>query len=123
MRDQDKPVRVFRNWKRDCYNIMRDGRVLASAKQVRLTAVEFLVRESGRQRMLRQGRRNVHAYAIGRLVDYTHPGDLRDLDKLAGRAVFYNPYRCSTFVDDESGCSVTHAAQAHLDEGGITYTD
>ena len=63
MIDHSKPVRVFRNWKHDCYSIMQDGRLRASAKQVRLANVEFQVRESGRQRMLVENRRNVHAFA------------------------------------------------------------
>ena len=53
MIDTTKPVRVFRNWKRGCYSIMQGGLVKASARAIRLHDVEFLVRESGRARMLR----------------------------------------------------------------------
>ena len=121
MIDHNKPVRVFRNWKRGCYNIMQNGRLLASAKQVRLSGVEFLVRESGRARMLQQGRRNIHAYAIGRLVDYTHPSDTHDLDRITGRSIFYDPYRFASFVDGDTEAPVTSAETAHFDEHGVTY--
>lgn len=69
MIDQNKPVRVFENLKHGCYSIMQNGMFRASARQVRLTDVEFRVRESGRLRMVRERRRNVHTFAVGRLCD------------------------------------------------------
>ena len=122
MIDRDKPVRVFRNWKHDCYSIMQHGKLLASAKQVRLADVEFRVRESGRKRMLRNQRKNVHAFASGELLDYVHPDESRNLEKLIGRGVFYNPYEFSTFVDNETQSPVESANVAHFDEDGVIYT-
>ena len=87
MLDPARPVRVFRNWKHHCWTIMQGGVLCASARQVRLADVAFRVRESGRQRMLRGHRKNVHAYAVGRLVDWVHPDDGRELDALEGRSV------------------------------------
>ena len=101
---------------------MQNGRLLASAKQVRLAGVEFLVRESGRKRMLERGRRNVHAYATGRLVDFVHPEDARDLGKMEGRGVFYNPYYFSSFVDNETQTPIKSAEFAHFDESGVVYS-
>ena len=54
--DKNLPVRVFKNLKHDCYSIMQRGVIKASAKQVRLSGVEFRVREAGRQRTLRENR-------------------------------------------------------------------
>ena len=121
MIDYNRPVRVFKNWKLGCYNIMQSGRLLTSAKQVRLSGVEFLVRESGRRRMLEQGRRNVHAYAVGTLVDYVHPEETRDLGKIPGRGILYNPYRFSSFVDGETETPVKKADFAQFDESGAVY--
>ncbi len=121
MIDYSKPVRVFKNWRLGCYGIMQDGKLLASAKQVRLEGVEFLVRESGRQRMLRRRRRNVHAYAIGHLSDYVHPSEQRALAPMHGRGVFYDPHRFSSFVDTETRSSVTRAESAQFDESGVVY--
>ncbi len=122
MIDPSQPVRVFRNWKHDCYSIMQGGRVRASASQVQLSGVEFLVRESGRNRMLRGLGKNVHAYAIGRLVDYVHPHDTRSLERIDGRGVFYDPYRYASFVDSDTLAPVTAAGIAHFDENGVIYT-
>lgn len=121
MFNPEQPVRVFKNWKQNCYSIMQGGRLLASARQVRLSAVEFRVRESGRQRMLKEKRRNVHAFAVGHLLDYVHPSDDRQLDEMRGRGVFYNPYLYETFVDDETRAPVAGSELAQFDEDGVVY--
>lgn len=119
--DRNSPVRVFKNPKRGCYSIMQRGVVRASARQVRLADVEFRVREAGRLRMLREKRKNVHAFAVGLLVDFVHPEDPRDIEPMAGRAVVYDPYRFAFFVDRETRAPVTGARAAHFDEHGVVY--
>lgn len=119
--DPDRPVRVFRNWKRGCWSIMQDGVLHASARQVRLADVEFLVRESGRRRMLRERRKNVHAYAVGRLVDWVHPDEHRDTAALDGRGVIYDAWRFASFVDGETHAPVRRSGAVRLDEVGVTY--
>jgi len=100
---------------------MQDGVLHASARQVRLADVEFLVRESGRQRMLRDKKKNIHAYAVGHLVDWVHPEDSRDLTVVDGRRVFYDAYRFATFVDIDSHAPVLASSDVRLDESGVTY--
>lgn len=121
MIDQNLPVRVFKNPKHGCYSIMQRGVIRASARQVRLVDVTFTVREKGRQRMIREQRRNVHAYAVGRLLDFVHPDESRQLDGVEGRGVIYNPYRFDSFVDSETQTPVVHARIAQLDESGVVY--
>lgn len=122
MIDRRLPVRVFKNHKHGCYSIMQRGVVRASARQVRLRDVEFRVREAGRQRMLREQRRNVHAFAVGRLVDFVHPGDTRDMEPMVGRGAFYDPWRFASFVDSDTEAPVTAVRVAQFDEDGVTYS-
>lgn len=121
MIDKKLPVRVFRNLKHGCYSIMQRGVIKASARQVRLHDVEFRVREAGRQRMLREQRKNVHAFAVGRLVDFVHAGDTRSIEPMAGRRAIYDPYRFPCFVDRETNAPVTAVSAAHFDEHGVVY--
>jgi len=123
MIDHDHRVHIFKNWKHNCYSIMQHGVVVASARQVRLGDVEFRVRESGRDRMLKQQKKNLHAYAIGRLLDFVHPSQDDDLESVEGRSVFYNPYRFAYFADCETEAPVTGADIVQLDEHGITCKD
>ena len=57
-----------------------------------LRDVTFKVRESGRQKVLKEKRKNVHAFVVGTIVD--------ERPALAGRSVYYNPYKTETFVCD-----------------------
>ena len=123
MIDYGAPVRVFKNLKHGCYSIMQNGAVRASARQVRLHDVEFRIRESGRQRMLREQRRNVHAFVVGMLVDFVHPDEDRELGELSGRVAGYFPYEFPTFVDRATHTPVRFAAMVQLDERGVTYFD
>ncbi len=117
------PVRVFKNLQRGCYTIMQAGRVQASARQIHLAEVEFRVRAAGRERMLREGRKNVHAFAIGLLVDHVHPDDPRELVAFAGRRVHYDPYRFASFVDSETHAPVSAARLVRFDSGEVRYAD
>ena len=119
--DFSKPVRVFKNPKLGCYNIMQGGLVKATARQIRLRDAQFLVRESGRLRMLRENRRTIHAYIQGQLVDYAHPSDDRTINHLSGRSATYNPFRFNSFVDRETEAPLAHAPWVQLDENGVTY--
>lgn len=121
MIDYSQPVRVFKNPKRGCYSIMQNGRVRASAKQIRLRDAEFLVKESGRQRMLRDNRRTIHAWVVGELVEFLHPEDGSSLQRLTGRSATYNPHRYTSFVDRDTETPLNRAALVQFDESGMTY--
>jgi len=121
--NRNLPVRVFKNLKVGCYSIMQKGVIRASAKQVRLADVTFRVREAGRQRMLREQRRNVHAFAVGHLLDYVHPSDARELESMPGHGVYYNPHETGAFLDCESHTPVTTAGRVQFNEHGVVYAD
>ncbi|AEJ94527.1 hypothetical protein FGG52_gp77 [Mycobacterium phage Backyardigan] len=73
------------------------GRVIARSHYVILRDVTPKVSEAGRQRVLREGKKNVHAGLVGELIQ----GEAVDLDVNA-RLVTYNPRKGPhfTFVDD-----------------------
>lgn len=118
MLDRNQPVRIYWNYKHRCYSIFQRGAVRASARQVHLEGVVFTVRESGRQKMLREGRKIIHAYASGRLADFVRPGDSRTLTPFHGTAVHYDPYRHGQFVVDADRTPVIRADAARFDEAG-----
>lgn len=58
-----------------------------------LKDVKFKVSEAGRQRVLREGRKNVHGYVYGEeLTEY-------NIDEEAHINIFYDPYKYKSFVD------------------------
>lgn len=90
----------------------RGGRwlVVGHADRIALTDVQFKVYQCGRIRALFTGQRNVHAFAVGRLLSkgakfWTHT------------RVTYSPFRSPTFVN-EVGNPVEEAPNAFFDAEG-----
>ena len=77
------------------------GKVIAHRHDVVLHKPKAKVSEAGRQRVLREQRKNVHAGVKGTLV---HTVENRQTPiEFAGTPVTYNPYKFNTFVN-----AVTH---------------
>lgn len=72
------------------------GRVIQHASRLCLADCTFKVSEAGRQRVLRERQKNVHAGVTGTLV--TAPPDGLALP----RRLTYNPYKYATFVDADT---------------------
>tara|TARA_R100000656_G_scaffold123225_1_gene99535 strand:+ start:719 stop:1123 length:405 start_codon:yes stop_codon:yes gene_type:complete len=91
-------VFVYRNLHRNCWSLRskRTGRVIAHVDHLRLADARFLVSEAGRQRVLQEKKKNVHAGIQGRIEplrgDDIHPWNLGD-------SVTYNPYKRETFYN------------------------
>jgi hypothetical protein len=83
---------------------------------VALTNVTFKVSEAGRQRVLQEKRKNVHAGVVGTLVD--------SLGSVGSERVTYNPYKGGTFVLCGTGDPIlasTSAALIVLEKKGFIY--
>jgi hypothetical protein len=68
-------------------------KVVAHADRVVLLDVKFIVNASGRQRVLREHRKNVHAFAVGEMI-----ADSNNLNDV-WQTVSYNPYQAGAFLD------------------------
>lgn len=121
MFDSARPVRVFRNWKHHCYTVMQDGLVCASAGELYLRDVHFVVREAGRQRMLASGVKSVHAYAVGLPGEWVQAGQPQALPAVQGPRLAYDARRAGAFVDEHSGAAVWRASLVWLHGAGVTY--
>lgn len=109
-------VEVYRNLTRNCYSVrsVETGRVQAHVTEFCLHDCEFRVSEAGRQRVLRERRKNVHAVIRGILVNanYWHRGIRRapwpPMPLEGAERVTYNPYEVSKF--QASGADILEAA-------------
>jgi hypothetical protein len=93
---------------------VESGLVVARAPYVYLTNVTTKVSEKSRQRVIREGSKNVHAKIVG---NYTK----QELDMSGARVLTYNPYKYETFVDKETEQSVLQAIRAKCVEKGALY--
>ena len=108
-------VRVYYNLHRKCLSVMdvRTRRVVDHRKSVVMRDVTFRVSEAGRQRVLRTGQKNVHAFVEGTLVDRGR--------RFAGRRASYNPRLRDCFYDVGSGIELKVAKRVSIEGKDISY--
>lgn len=96
-------VFIYFNLHKKCWSIKAlegddKGRVIAHAVSFVMSNCTTKVSEAGRQRVLREKRKNVHAGIVGQLQRHSMhmelPADLQMSNKLS-----YNPYKGATFFD------------------------
>lgn len=109
-------VQVYRNLKyknEAVYSIrsVNTGLVLGHATTLLLSRCNFVVSQAGRKRVLREQRKNVHAWIEG-CFGIIHAGD----DKIFsdGIRVKYNPYINETFVREYENGETQHILVANL---------
>lgn len=129
--DQLKGRRVFvyKNLHEDCWSVKdrQTGHVVAHADRVELSDVELKVSEAGRDRVLKEQRKNVHAGVVGTLE--TLVGEMKKMPSVSYRygrkdvgeqavPITYNPYKYETFVVKANEQPVHRADAAVLEADG-----
>jgi len=104
-------VKVYYNLHKHCFSVQHKGIIIAHRDIVCIKNATFTVREAGRQKVLREGRKNVHAYVVGEWVDAC---------EVVGEAVTYNPYKYSTFVRKLNEIPIYNALLVRLENRHIT---
>lgn len=100
-----QPVDVYFNLHKRKFSIRlrSTGRVVAHARHVEFAnGAAFVVSEAGRQRVLRERKKNVHAFIRGTLTAYSDDVQ-QDLPPFPYGPVSYNPYRGDTFYSKATG--------------------
>lgn len=122
--------KVYRNLNNGLISIAErsSGLVVAHCDSVTLRRVSFRVSAKGRQRVIDEGRKNVHAFVIGRVIDAANvrPYKGRNLDTGLSIiedddmpvSVTYNPFKVAQFVQRKTGVPVFTAQYAKIDKSG-----
>jgi hypothetical protein len=116
-------VRVYRNLKhgrkaQPLYSVMHKGKVVDRVRQILLTDVRFVVNEAGRQRVLTEQRKNVHAFVEGEMVDDKGAYGIDASGRNLPVRISYNPYLAGHFLADDR--PVKSARIALINASGIT---
>ena len=110
-------VEVYFNLHKRVFSVrsVRSGRVILHTKNVHIRNPQFVVREGGRQRVLRERKKNVHAFVRGDAT-YFDDGKCPTLDNIG-----YNPFRYDSFVKmpDETPVRSAERAYMQVSDGGI----
>jgi hypothetical protein len=107
-------VQVYKNLRRGDWSIRANGKVIGHAAECILANVTFHVSEATRQRVIRNHCREVHAWAIGELINDLAPHGERI-------AVTYRPFESGSFVRRDNGAPIAGAPFVHFtdNEGAI----
>ena len=94
-------VRVYWNLHKKCFSVMslekeKKGLVVAHVNELNLDNPVFKVSEKGRQRVLKEKKKNVHAFVEGTITKKVSP---------IAEQIKYNPYRLP-FFHTEDGTKV-----------------
>ena len=107
-------VMVYYNLHKHTFSISRNGRVIAHADYVKLTDVEFRVRQGGREKVVREKSKNVHSFVIGTLEDYCKfPCDNLPSEPNSN-IVTYNPYKYNSYVIKDTEEPIYSAGEVEL---------
>jgi hypothetical protein len=87
-------VEVYRNLHKNCYSVRalsgeNKGRVVNHVQAIILKDATFVVQPAGRDRVLREQRKNVHAFVRGTITDQP---------VVHGLSVRYDPYLNDAFI-------------------------
>jgi hypothetical protein len=87
-----KKVFIYWNLHKQLWSVKdtKTQKVIGHAESVMLTDCTFKVSEAGRQRVLREKRKNVHAGVVGTLTGVVPRG--------TGDVAYYNPYKQDCFT-------------------------
>lgn len=107
--------KVYYNLHKHTFSVQQKGLVVLHLDMVVMNDAEFRVNETGRQRVLKEKRKNVHAFVNGSLSFSTE-----DVDS-SYREAAYNPYLYDSFVDKETGQRINKADKVILRDKKIFY--
>jgi hypothetical protein len=112
---QGKRVRVYRNLHKDCFSVkcMKTGRVIAHVKEIVLKEVTYPVSKAGRERVLKDKRKNVHAFVQG-LIDINN-----QINNLKVNKICYNPYKKGHFFYCNNGREIKQSKKARVSMTGV----
>lgn len=108
---QNNRVKVYRNLTKDCYSVVncKTGLVVNHVKSICLADCVLRVRPAGRERVIKEQCKNVHAYVSGFITD--PPQKDKHWIKIT-----YDPYKYYTFVNFKTKDPIYKAEYVHLTE-------
>jgi len=84
------------------------GKVIAHKNSVVVAQPKFVVRQAGREKVIEDKKKNVHAFVVGTLLEEYI------LTSSRPRLLSYNPYRNTTFVMADTGEGIITAELSKL---------
>ena len=108
-------VETYYNLHKQCLSYRPPGGKVRHADAMILNDVTFAVQPAGRERVRREGKKNVHAFVRGDLSWVGAPDDYdyndNNMRRQNYRLITYNPYKYDSFVMADTGLPIKSATQ------------
>lgn len=108
--------KVYRNLNNGKLSIMnaKDGLVVGHADAILMQGVEFKVSQKGRERVIKEGKKNVHAFTVGQIIETvgfeSYKGRMvnmafrmQSFKESPAYKVTYNPFKYDSFMLEREG--------------------
>lgn len=113
--DFGKRVQIYKNLHKGMYSVKQNGKVVAHLDDFILDRPSFIVSEQGRQRVIAEKVKNVHAVVGGFLLSVNGLTD-SEFQKVKLAKLSYNPYKSDKFY-----MCVTDKKHIHLENNVIHF--
>jgi hypothetical protein len=112
--EKGQRVMVYRNLHNGKFSVAdaKTERVLGYVDEIALTDCEFRVRQGGREKVIREKKKNVHAFVIGNFAGFEPIEEITD-------EVYYNPYKTKQFIIKGLGTELLRYKHAYLKDGRV----
>lgn len=88
------------------------GKVVGHSSYVELSDVVFTISEKSRLRAVQEKTRNVHAFAIGRVIGFERSIDVKPLHQIT-----YNPFNLNSFIYVHDSSPLSDTKRLILENG------
>jgi len=109
-----KKVMLYYNLHKQTFSIIYKSLVIFHADYVKLKDVEFRVRPGGREKVLKEKRKNVHSFVIGTLMDYCVFPCENLPSEPNNNIVTYSPHKYSSYVMKDTEEPVYYANEVEM---------
>ena len=110
-------VEIYRNLHNGTHSVRRDGKVvkhLQHSESIFLQDVKFAVQPAGREKVRREGKKNVHAFVRGTVIKADAYNFAETFKEKCNYVITYNPYHMEHFG--------TNINTSETDKKGRPYT-
>ena len=112
-------VEVYKNLHQNCWSVRNNktGRVIDYVDSIHIEDATLVVRPAGRARVLKEHKKNVHAFIKGTINNVLYKR-VRGL-----RQITYDPYKYSSFIVSDTKEPVHTATNVFFTSNGKVYVE
>ena len=117
-------VDVYKNLRKKKFSIRHKGKVIGHSNRILLVNCEFIVSKKGRERVLREKRKNVHAVIRGTVLSYDENSFLIPCPRITEvlTQVSYNPYKGESFYQVIDGLPIKSSREVFIKGDSVMAT-